>query len=149
MKLLRFRWFALALLAVATVASAQIKVENAWVRATVPGQQATGAFMKITSTEPVKLISVATPAANINEIHEMKMEAGVMKMRAHLGGLDIPARKVVELKSGGYHVMMMDLTQTIKTGQTVPLELQFADAKGLKRTVLVNAKTSFADPYPK
>ena len=149
MKLLRFRWFALALLAVATVASAQIKVENAWVRATVPGQQATGAFMKITSTEPVKLISVATPAANINEIHEMKMEAGVMKMRAHLGGLDIPARKVVELKSGGHHVMMMDLTQTIKPGQTVPLELQFADAKGLKRTVLVNAKTSFADPYPK
>ncbi len=105
--------------------------------------------LKITSTEPVKLISVATPAANINEIHEMKMEAGVMKMRAHLGGLDIPARKVVELKSSGYHVMMMDLTQTIKPGQTVPLELQFADAKGLKRTVLVNAKTSFADPYPK
>ncbi len=149
MKLLRFRWFALALLAVATVASAQIKVENAWVRATVPGQQATGAFMKITSTEPVKLISVATPAANINEIHETKMENGIMRMRAHLEGLDIPAKKTVELKPGGHHLMMMDLTQTIKTGGVVTLELQFVDAKGRKDTVSVNAKTSFKDPYQK
>lgn len=149
MNQLRSRWLALAFCCSATLASAQIKVENAWVRATVPGQQATGAFMKITSAEPVKLMSVATPAASINEIHEMKMEGGVMKMRAHLGGLEIPANATVELKSGGYHVMMMDLTQTIKSGQTVPLELLFADAKGLKRTVSVSARTSFKDPYQK
>ena len=105
--------------------------------------------MKITSTVPVKLVSVATPAANINEIHETKMENGVMKMRAHLEGLDIPAKKTVELKPGGHHLMMMDLTQTIKTGGVVTLELQFVDAKGRKDTVSVNAKTSFKDPYQK
>lgn len=149
MKLLRFRWVLLALMGLASIASAHIQVDNAWVRATVPGQQATGAFMKITSTVPVKLVSVATPAANINEIHETKMENGVMKMRAHLEGLDIPAKKTVELKPGGHHLMMMDLTQTIKTGGVVALELQFVDAKGRKDTVSVNAKTSFKDPYQK
>lgn len=147
MKLFRLQMAALTLVGMATLASAQIKVDKAWVRATVPGQQATGAFMRISSTEPVKLVSVATPAANINEIHQMTMENGVMKMRAHLGGIDIPANKTVELKSGGYHVMMMDLRQTIKAGENVALELQFTDAKGQNKTIPVNAKTSFKDPY--
>ena len=99
----------LVLVVEATTAWAQIKVENAWVRATVPKQQATGAFMKITSVEAVKLMAVNTTVAKTNEIHEMKMEGDVMKMRAHPNGLDIPANTTVELKSGGYHLMMMEL----------------------------------------
>ena len=109
MKLLRTRVVAVALFSMATLACAQIKVDNAWVRATVPGQQATGAFMKITSIEAVKLSSVSSPAASISEIHEMKMDGGVMKMRALPSGLDIPANRAVELSSGGFHVRMMDL----------------------------------------
>jgi copper(I)-binding protein len=131
----------------ATLACAQIKVDNAWVRATVPGQQATGAFMKITSIEAVKLSSVSSPAASISEIHEMKMDGGVMKMRALPSGLDIPANRAVELSSGGFHVMMMDLKQTISAGQSVPLELQFTNAKGHKTSVSVAAKAGFTDPY--
>ncbi len=138
---------ALALAGMATLASAQITVEKAWMRATVAGQQATGAFMKISATESVKLVSVATLAANINEIHEMKMENGVMKMRAHLKGLDIPANKTLELQAGGYHVMMMDLRQAIKAGDTVALELQFTDSRGQTKTVSVNAKAAFKNPY--
>lgn len=62
------------------------------------------AFMKITSVEAVKLMAVNTTVAKTNEIHEMKMEGDVMKMRAHPNGLDIPANTTVELKSGGYHL---------------------------------------------
>ena len=146
MKTLRISLLCLGLI-FETTAWAQIKVENAWVRAIVPKQQATGAFMKITSVEAVKLVAVTTVLAKTNEIHEMKMEGDVMKMRAHLNGLDIPANTTVELKSGGYHVMMMELEQTIKAGDTVTLQLQFINAKGNKQVLTVNAKASFKDPY--
>ena len=93
MTLLRFRWVALALWLGATVAAAQVKVEEAWVRATVPGQQAAGAFMKITSTEPAKLVSVASSVSKFSEIHVMKMDGGVLfgcVMPRHLCA--VPAR---------------------------------------------------------
>lgn len=147
MKTLRISLVYLALVGFATTVSAQIKVENAWVRATVPKQQATGAFMKITSVEAVKLTAVTTTVAKTNEIHEMKLEGDVMKMRAHPNGLEIPANTTVELKSGGYHVMMMELDKAIKAGDVVPLQLEFTDAKGKKQTLTVNAKAGFKNPY--
>tara|TARA_R110001599_G_scaffold76493_1_gene209243 strand:+ start:421 stop:822 length:402 start_codon:yes stop_codon:yes gene_type:complete len=131
----------------ATLASAHIKVTSAWVRVTVPGQQATGAFMKITSTEAVKLSSVSSSAAGFSQIHEMKMDEGVMKMRALPSGLDIPADKAVELSSGGVHVMLMDLKQTISAGQSVPLDLRFTNAKGHLAAVSVVAKAGFTSPH--
>lgn len=137
----------MALVGAAGTVSAQIKVENAWVRTTVANQQATGAFMKITSAEAVKLTAVSTAVAGVNEVHEMKMEGDVMKMRALPKGLDIPTNTTVELKSGGYHLMMMALKQRINSGEAVPIELQFTNAKGQKQTVLVNAKASFNSPY--
>ena len=110
----------------AQAASAQtVDVQGAWARATVPGQKATGAFMKLTAKDGTKLVSVSTPAAGVSEVHEMKMDGDVMKMRAVQGGLDLPAGKAVELKPGGYHVMLMNLKQTIKTGDSVPLTLPF------------------------
>lgn len=147
MKTLCMSLASLVLAGLSTGALAQIKIENAWVRATVPQQQATGAFMKITSPEAVKLVAVTTAVAKTNEIHEMKMEGDVMKMRAHPNGLDIPANTPVELKSGGYHLMMMELEKTIKAGDTVPLKLEFTDAKGKKQVLTVNAKAAFKDPY--
>lgn len=147
MKTLRVSLVSLAVLGLALSASAQIKIENAWVRATVPQQQATGAFMKITSSETVTLVAVTTPAAKTNEIHEMKMEGGIMKMRAHLNGLEIRADTTLELKSGGYHLMMMELDKAIKAGDVVPLKLEFTDAKGKNKVVMVNAKASFKNPY--
>ncbi|UUZ66516.1 copper chaperone PCu(A)C (plasmid) [Polaromonas sp. P1-6] len=147
MKTLKKSLATLALLSLAAAASAQIKVENAWVRATVPKQQATGAFMKITSSETVKLMAVTSAVAKTNEIHEMKLEGDVMKMRAHPNGLEIPANTTVELKSGGYHVMMMELDKAIKAGDVVPLQLEFTDAKGKKQTLTVNAKAGFKNPY--
>ncbi len=126
--------FALA----AASASAQVKVQDAWIRATVPGQMATGMFAKITAASDAKLISASTPAAAVVEVHEMKMEQGVMKMRA-VDALDLPAGKSVELKPGGYHVMLMDLKQTMKAADVVPVTLVVQGADGRKELIEVRA----------
>ena len=117
----------------ASALSAQtVDVKDAWARATVQGQTATGAFMKLTAKEGSKLVAVSTPVAGVAEVHEMKMDGGVMKMRAVQGGLDLPAGKAVELKPGGYHVMLMDLKAALQKDTTIPLTLVFKDAKGVE-----------------
>ncbi|MDO8699052.1 MAG: copper chaperone PCu(A)C, partial [Rhodoferax sp.] len=83
-----------------------VHVKDAWARATGQGQTATGAFMKLTAKDGAKLVSVSSPVAGVVEVHEMNMEGDVMKMRAVQGGLELPAGKAVELKPGGYHVML-------------------------------------------
>lgn len=108
-----------------------VEVNDAWVRASVQGQMATGAFMKIKSKDGAQLVSVSSPVAGIAEVHEMKLEGDVMKMRA-VPALDLPAGKMVELKPGGYHVMLMDLKTTLKKDSTIPMTLVFKDAKGMQ-----------------
>ena len=107
-----------------------ILVQDAWVRATVPGQRSTGAFMKITAHDRATLVSASSASAGVTQVHEMKLEAGVMKMRAVIGGLDLPAGLAVELKPGGYHLMLMDLKSPLEEGTTVALTLQFTNAVG-------------------
>ena len=99
---------ALVLAALSGPVAAQVKVGDPWVRATVPQQKATGAFMSLTAEKGTRLVEAKSPVAGVVEIHEMAMENNVMKMRA-VPGLDLPAGKPVELKPGGYHVMLMDL----------------------------------------
>jgi len=111
-----------------------VAVTDAWVRATVQGQKATGAFMKITAKDQAKLVTASSPAAGLVEIHEMKMDKDVMKMAALPSGLELPAGKTVELKPGGYHVMLMDLKAPLAADSTVPVTLTFQDAKGNKTT---------------
>jgi len=112
-----------------------VTVTDAWARATVQGQKATGAFMKITAKDNAMLVGVSSPAAGLAEIHEMKVEKDVMKMAPLANGLDLPAGKVVELKPGGYHVMLMDLKSPLTKDTTVPLTLTLQDAKGVKSNV--------------
>ncbi len=112
-----------------------VGIKDAWVRTSVQGQKATVAFMKLTATENMKLVSVSSPVAGVAEVHEMKMDGDIMKMRAVKGGLDLPAGKTVELTPGGYHVMMMDLKAALPKGSTVPLTLVFKDAKGVESKV--------------
>ncbi|MGO4331326.1 copper chaperone PCu(A)C [Cupriavidus sp. 2TAF22] len=104
-------------------AFAQVDVSNAWARGTVPAQTATGVFMTLHAHEPAKLVGVSTPAAATAEVHEMKMDGNVMRMRA-VGALDLPRMQDVELKPGGYHVMLMGLKAPLKKGDTVPLTLK-------------------------
>lgn len=126
---------ALAATCMAGLAFAQtVTVVEPWARATVQGQKATGAFMKIMSKDGAKLVSASSPAAGVTEIHEMKMEKDIMKMAA-VPALDIPAGKTVELKPGGYHVMLMDLKAPLADKSNVPITLVFENAKGVKSQV--------------
>ena len=119
-------------LASGTLFAQTVEVKDAWVRTTVQGQKATGAFMKITAREGARLVSVSTPVAGVAEVHEMKMDGDVMKMRAVTGGLDLPAGKTVELSPGSYHLMLMDLKAALPKDTTIPLTLVFKDGKGVE-----------------
>lgn len=129
-----------------------IDIKNAWVRTAVPGQTATGAFMTITHNDGARLIRVASPVAGVTEIHEMKMEGDIMRMRALPLGLELPAGRAVDLAPGGYHIMLMDLKGALAKDSVVPLTLWFQDAKGvesrleLKLPVAARASSATANP---
>lgn len=114
----------------AAAADVSVQVQNAWARATVKGQMATGAFMTLKSDHEARLVGLSSPAAGVVQVHEMTMDAGVMKMAEVKGGLALPAGKAVELKPGGFHIMLMDLKAPLEKGSTLPLTLIFKDDKG-------------------
>ena len=127
-----------ALIFAAFPVMAQVTVKDPWVRATVSAQKATGAFMQITSAQDARLVEASSPVAGVVEVHEMVMEKDVMKMRA-VKGLDLPAGKTVELKPGGYHVMLMDLKEQMKDGATVPVTLVIEGKDKKRSTVEIKA----------
>jgi len=122
----------------ATGASAQVSVTDAWVRGTVPAQRATGAFMQLSSATDQALIKAASPAAKSVEIHEMTMERGVMKMRG-IDRLEIRAGQKVDLQTGGYHLMLLDLHAPLKAGDMVVIALTWQDSAGKTTTQEVTA----------
>ena len=131
--------FALMALGFATPSSAQQgiatpTVSGAWVKTTVPGGNVSAAYMQIKSATPLKLVKAETTFAGIVEIHDMKMNDGVMQMKA-LDSLDVPAGTMVELKPGGTHVMLMDVKKPIVKGDKVRLVLTFEGAA--KKQVVV------------
>jgi copper(I)-binding protein len=131
---MNFRPLSLTLAALLLTTSAlaqEVAIADAWARATVPGQKATGAFMTLTAKQSARLVSASTPAAGITEIHEMKMDKDVMRM-SPVQMLELPAGKAVELKPGGYHVMLMDLKQPLSDKSNIAMTLTFEDAKGQK-----------------
>ncbi len=146
MKKLQFTVLAALALAAGAV-SAQTTVKDAWVRGTVEPQKATGAFMSITSTQGGKLVAAQSPVAGVTEVHEMAMDGNVMKMRA-IAALDLPAGKAVELKPGGYHVMLMDLKQPVKAGETVPLTLTIEGKDGKRETLELKVPVKAAAAAP-
>ena len=123
-----------------------VDVKDAWVRTSVQGQKATGAFMKITAKEGGTLVGVASPVAGVAEVHEMKMDGDVMRMRALPNGLALPAGKTVALTPGGYHVMLMDLKATLPKDSTIPLTLTFKNAKGEQSQVELKVPVATTAP---
>ena len=125
--------------------TAAVKVEGAWARASVQGQKGTGAFMRLTAPDGARLVRAESPAAGVTEVHEMKMDGDIMKMRA-VPALDLPAGKTVELKPGGYHVMLLDLKAPLAKGASVPLTLVFQDAKGVESKLDLTVPVGTAAP---
>jgi copper(I)-binding protein len=124
-----------------------VEVKDAWARATVPGQKASGAFMKLTAREGMRLVGASSPVAGVTEVHEMKMEGDIMRMRA-IAGLDLPAGQTVELKPGGYHVMLLDLKVALRKDSSIPLTLVLKDAKGVESRVEVSLPVLTLAPGP-
>ena len=133
------------LMFLAVAAQAQVTVKDAWVRATVAQQKATGAFMQLQSAQDAKLISAQSPVAGLVEVHEMSMDGGVMKMRA-IPSLALPAGKAVDLKPGGYHVMLMDLKGQVKDGDTVPVTLVVEGKDGKRQNIEIKASARKSMP---
>ena len=125
--------------------TAAVKVEGAWARASVQGQKGTGAFMRLTAKDGARLVRAESPAAGVTEVHEMKMEGDIMKMRS-VPALDLPAGKTVELKPGGYHVMLLDLKAPLAKDTSVPITLVFQDAKGAESKLNLNVPVGTTPP---
>jgi len=131
----RFALLAAAgLLSTAAFAQTQVQVSDAWIRATVPAQKATGAFMQLKAAKAARLVAASSPAAGRVEIHQMEMQGQTMRMHA-VDGIDLPAGQAVNLASGGYHIMMLDLKRQMKDGEQVPLTLTVQGADGKRDSV--------------
>ena len=121
-----------------------LMIENVFSRETLPNQPVAGAFMTVTNTTDAadRLLGAASTVAGRVEIHEMALQGDVMKMRALEAGLDVPAGETVELKPGGFHVMMFDLSDALKEGDTIDLTLEFANAGKVAVPVTVYGKSA-------
>ncbi len=118
---------------------AQTTATDPWVRGTVAQQKATGLFVTLTSAQGGRLVSARSSVAAMVEIHEMKMEGDTMRMRALDAGLPLPAGQPVQLKPGGYHVMLMGLKQPLNAGDTVPVTLVIEGPQGRRETLELKA----------
>nr|WP_244636389.1 copper chaperone PCu(A)C [Pseudomonas coleopterorum] len=138
MKALRPFTFLAVALSLSGYAMAQTTVEDAWARATVPGQPATGAFMTLTADSDSTLLSVQSPAAKDTQIHQSTMKGDVMSMLP-VDEVSLPAGEPVVFDANGYHVMLMGLVKQVKEGDAVPLTLKIKNAQGKEETLEVNA----------
>lgn len=136
---------ALLIWGVSSAVHAQVRVDGAWARATVPSQSATGAFMRLTAERDVVLTGLSSPVAGVVQVHEMSMDKDIMRMRP-VDQLALKAGQTIELKSGGLHIMMMELKMQIKVGEVVPLTLSFKSADGSTSTVEAKATAGFTPP---
>ena len=117
-----------------------LKIQAPWVRATVPGQSGTGAFMRLTASQACRLVAVQSPIAGVAQIHRMVMEDGVMRMREVEGGVPLAPGQSVELAPGGLHLMLMDLKQAVAAGASVPITLTVQNPQtGARGQVAIDA----------
>lgn len=105
-------------------AQTPLAVSGAWVREPVPGRTATAAFVVIENpgADDIEIVSAASELAGSVELHEMIRTGDMMKMQP-VSRIVVPARGRVELKPGGLHIMLFNLKQALKAGDTVPLTL--------------------------
>lgn len=138
MKVVRRTVLATALFAaVSAYAQATVKVDGAWARPTVQGQNVGGGYLRITGGAAAdRLLSATAGVSRTVELHSMAMEGDVMRMR-QLDAVTVPAGQTVELKPGGMHLMFVGLSQPLKNGDSFALTLRFEKAGEVKVDVKV------------
>ncbi|MDY0073484.1 MAG: copper chaperone PCu(A)C [Thauera sp.] len=127
------------LLASGLACAADVEVSEAWARATVAQQKASGVFMRLLAHRDCRLLAAASPRAATVEVHEMRIDNEVMKM-SPIEGLDLPTGKVVELKPGGFHLMLLDLKQRLQVGEQLPLSLVVQCGSDAAHTIELSAE---------
>ncbi|MBM3646430.1 MAG: copper chaperone PCu(A)C [Alphaproteobacteria bacterium] len=118
-----------------------LEIDHPWTRATAPTAKAGGGFMTITNkgSAPDRLIAARSGVSDKVEIHEMKMDGNVMRMRELEKGLEIPPGATVALKPGGYHIMFMELKAPLAKDAKVPVTLVFEKAGSIEVEFKVEA----------
>lgn len=129
----------LVALAAGCTHAADIEVKTPWTRATVRLLKVSGAYMELKSARGATLVGASSPVAGSVELHEMRMEGDLMKMRA-VRRLALPAGKPVALTPMGYHLMLYDLRQQLVEGTRIPIRLEFEAAGGRREMVEVSAE---------
>ncbi|WP_332816155.1 copper chaperone PCu(A)C [Ramlibacter sp.] len=140
-----------AVLALASIAgawaqaAAPVTVLAPWARASVQGQRASGAFMTLVAQEPLTLVGAASPVAGLAEVHEMKMEGDVMRMRP-VAELKLEPNRPVQLKPGGHHLMLQELKAPLAANTRIPLTLSFKTSSGELRELALQVPVSAVPP---
>jgi periplasmic copper chaperone A len=129
-----------------SAAEPSLRVFDVWAKTTVPGGSVSAAYMHIKSAKPLKLIKAESTIAKTVEIHDMKMKDGVMEMKA-VEAIDIPANKLIDLKPGGLHIMLIKVVKPINKGDAIPLTLTFESTDKKTFTVDVSAKGQEKDSH--
>ena len=107
-----------------------LKIENAFTRPTPGGATVAVGYLTIVNMGKTddRLVAATSDISATAQIHETKMENGVMEMRELPDGLAIPAGATVTFKPGGYHIMFINLKRAVKPGDAIHAELEFAKA---------------------
>jgi periplasmic copper chaperone A len=138
--------FGVLLLSASTfgLAAEEVRITDAWARATAPGQPVAGIYMDIVSKQDLKLTGVESPLGKTAELHHMQMDNGTMRMR-RVASIDLPAGKKVQLKPGEYHVMLFGLSKGLAAGDALPFRLTLTDGNGVRQTVDAVARVRKVD----
>lgn len=124
---------------------AAIKVEQVWSRAAIVGHEGV-VYLTITNSGPTdSLTGVSTPVAAMADLHRTIDDNGVMKMRS-VPALPIEAGKSVTLSPNGYHIMLMNLKQTLKQGDSFPITLTFSKGGQVTATAIVEKAGAASGP---
>jgi len=126
----------------AAPAMAQIKIENAWARATPPGAKIAAGYltMRNVGSAPDRLVSASSPAAEKVEMHITIKDGDIFRMR-QVKGYELAAGATLELKPAGAHLMLVNVREPLKEGAQVPLTLRFERAGELKTELHVGRLT--------
>jgi periplasmic copper chaperone A len=126
-----------------------LSIGRPYARPTAPSQPTGGGYLTLTSKGRAdRLLSASTPVAREVQLHSMKMEGDVMRMR-EVDAIDLPADARVELKPGGLHLMLLGLKEPLKAGQHFPLKLRFEKAGEVTVEVDVDASAAPDAPHKK
>lgn len=127
---------------------ATVQASAAICRPTPVGRQMTGCYLTLTAATADRLVSVSSPDANLVQIHESRIESGMMMMRELREGLPLPAGQALALEPGGNHLMLLGVKEPLVAGDTVALTLTFASSPPLEVTATVGQPAAPADDEP-